>query len=468
MSGKKTIRLPHVYILLMIVMLIVVALSWVVPSGEFARVPGPGGKPVVDPDNFSYVTEGVKSISLMDFFSAIHLGITNASHIIVLLLMAVGAIYLVEKSGAITAGIHRLLEVSGGKEVFIIGVLTFIFALLGAIGMGEGGLAFIPLAVSMVTALGFDKITGFATAGAGMAVGFASGVLNFYTTGVSQSIVGLPIYSGIGFRAVALVVFYLITMIYITRYARKTKADPDKSVMAEEYKQQLKEAKEAGEREVVELTFRRKIALTALAFVFVFQAYGAIKLGWGLPQLSALYIIFAIFVAVVTKMNPSQACNDFAYGAARVLPAALAIGIAASVMVLMSQARIVDTAIHGLAGGLEGKGSFVALVLIYLSVIAFNFFVVSGSGKAVIMMPLLGPLGQILHVNQQVMVLVYQYGDGFTNYIWPTSGALMAALALVNVDYMAWIRYSWKLFAILSTVAFGLIMLANNIGLGPF
>lgn len=462
---KKDFKLPHVYILLMLVMLLIVVLSWIVPSGEFAQIKDPvTGRVMIDPNNFKSLPK-VNPITVMGFFTAIHVGIVQSGDIIVMLLLACGALYLVEKSGAIGAGIHKLLEVSKGKELLVICILTLVFTIMGAIGFGEGGLPFIPLAVSVVVALGYDKITGMATAMGGMAIGFASGVLNLYTTGISQSMVGLPIYSGIGFRTAALVLFYIITMVYIVRYAKKIKADPSKSVVAKSYIQQ--KAQEV-KQEAIEFTMGRKLALLGMVFIFILQAVGAIKLKWGLPQISAIYLIFAVVLVLILKLNPSQACNDFAYGAARLLPAALAIGLARSVMVLMNQAKIVDPAIHQLAQVLNGKGPVTILFLVYVSVIIFNFFVISGSGKAVILMPILGPLGQLVKINQQIMVLVYNYGDGFTNYIWPTSGGLMAGLAMCDVEWQEWAKFSANLFIILSTVAFGLVVVAQYINLGPF
>lgn len=463
---NKGFNLPHVYILLITVMLIVVALSFVIPSGEFGLIEDPNtGRMVVNPNDFNYV-DNDNPISFMDFFTAMHTGIAQSADIIVMLLIAVGAIYLLEKSGTIAAGIHRLLEISEGKELVVIGALTLIFTILGAIGFGEGGLPFIPLAVTVVMGLGYDRITGMATAMGGMAVGFASGALNLYTTGIGQSLVGLPLFSGLGFRVAALAIFYVVTILYIVNYAKKIKKDPSKSIVAYEYAEQSKTEEVKGEKE--KFTGRKKLALLALVAVFVMQAYGAIQLRWGFPQISALYIIFSFVVAIILKLNPSKTCVDFAYGASRLLPAALAIGLARSVMVLMNQAKIVDTAIFKLSEVLQGKGSLMILFLVYVAVIVFNFFVISGSGKAVILMPILGPLGQLVNINQQIMVLLYNYGDGFTNYIWPTSGGLMAGLSLSNVEWQEWAKFSWKLFSLLSLIAFGFIVFAHYIKLGPF
>lgn len=470
MSSKdkqKGINFPHVYIMFMLVMLLVVILSWIVPSGEYERIVNPEtGITELNTEKFTYV-EQAKPIGFMDFFTALHNGVVQSADIIVMLLFASGALFILEKSGAIAAGIHKLLSIAAGKEKLIIITLLILFSVLGTIGFGEGGIPFIPLAMAVVMGLGYDRITAFAIPTVGLAIGFTSGVVNFYTTGVSQTIVGLPIYSGLAFRIVALMVFVIISIIYILRYANKTKEDPSKSIVATEYLEELENSKTA-EYEEEEFTLSRKLALVGLVLVLVGSAFGAIKLGWGMPELSAVYAIYAIILVLILKLKPSEAAETFGIGAARLLPTGLAIGFARSVMILMTQAQIIDTAVHSLSNLLSNTGTIITLLVLFIVVIFFNFFVVSGSGKAIILMPIMGPLGKILGINQQVMVVVYQFGDGFTNYLWLTSGGLMAALGMSNVSYSAWVKFSAKLFLLLHFAAFVLILIAQYMDLGPF
>ena len=461
---KRSWNLPHVYIMFMIVMLVVVLLSYVVPSGEFERIADPNNPAImqVNPDAFHYVNDA-KPISVLDFFTAMHKGVTGAGDIIVMLLIACGALYLLEESGTIGAGIQALLRVAEGKETFVILALMAVFALLGAIGFGEGGIPFVPLCMTVVMGMGYDRVTGVATAGLGLCVGFASGVINMYTTGVSQQIMGIPLFSGVGFRSIALLVFVVVTAIYLLAYARKIKKDPTKSLVAEEFMAQ--ETAAATPDEEIPFTGRKKIALLSLVIVFVLQAYGAINWGWRLAQISGLYLIFAVYLTIILGMKPNDAATKFGLGAARILPAALAIGFAGGVVTLMNQAKIIDTAVHSLGAFLQGKPVTLTFLLIYLVVIAFNFFVVSGSGKALILMPILSPLATILGINAQIMVLLYQYGDGFTNYFWPTAGALMAILAMCGLPYDKWVKFTWKFMVLIQIVAFILILVANAIGL---
>ena len=463
---KRGFNFPHVYIMFLLVMLFVVALSWIVPSGEYEREVDPDtGIEKLDTEAFEYI-ENDNPINFMDFFTALHNGVVESADIIVMLLFASGALFVLEKSGAIAAGIHKLLKVAKGKEKLIISVLLILFAVMGTIGFGEGGIPFIPLAMAVVMGMGYDRITAFATATVGLAIGFTAGVVNFYTTGVSQSIVELPIYSGLSFRLIALVVFIIISIIYVLHYAAKIKSDPTKSIVYEEYSKQLEKIEEADYKEE-QFTFSRKVALLGLLGVLFISAFGAIQFGWQMPELSAVYAIYAVFLVIVLRINPSQAAITFGEGAARLLPTGLAIGFARSVMILMDQAKIIDTAVHSLSNFLDNTGSILTLLILFLVVIFFNFFVVSGSGKAMILMPIMGPLGKILGINQQIMVIVYQFGDGFTNYLWPTSGGLMAALGMADVNYADWVKFSFKLFLLLHFVAFILIVIADYIGLGP-
>lgn len=460
---KKGFRLPHVYLIFLMIMILVVILGLIVPSGEFERTVDPTtGMAVANPEVFNYIDEKTPP-TFLGFFQSIHDGIVQSADIVISLLLISGVLYLVETTGAIAGGIHKILEISQGKETLVIVALYTIFTIMGALGFGEGGMPFFPLSISVVMALGYDRIAGAATAVVGMGIGFTSGLINIYTTGIAQSICGLPMFSGLGFRIGGLVIFYFVGLIYLLSYCKKIKKNPESSIVKDEYLNQDSKAA-AGDR--VEFTGKRKLALVGLVVLIIAQGYGALKLHWGMPQIAAIYLIFAVVLTVIFRINPNETCVRIVTGANRVLGAALAIGFARAIMILMNQAKILDTVVYKLAGFLDGKGSILTLLLVYLSVTAFNFFVVSGSGKAVLMMPILSPLGKILGINQQVMVLAYQYGDGFTNYLWP-AGSLVA-LSFCGIEYGQWIRFAGKLYALLIAVGFGVIIFANAIGLGPF
>lgn len=454
--------MPHVFIILLIIMLFVVLLSYLIPSGMYERITDSAGITVIDPDTFQYV-KNETPITFMDYFEAVYTGFVNGATIMGTLFISSGVIYLLEVSGAFGAGIGMILKRTQGKEFSVVCIFYTIFVIFGVLGYGEAAYPFYPLAVTIGFALGYDRMVGTALAIVGSTVGFTSGLMNTFTTGVAQQIVGLPLFSGIGFRAVGLVVFYIIGLIGLYSYCRKIKKDPTLSLMSEEYMSQNKEEHMSG---MEEMNLRKALGLLVFLVIIIVQGFGCIRLGWSFPQIAAIYVIMGILLALIFRIGPSEACQLFCKGAVRVFAAAFAVGLAQSVVVLMNQACIMDTIVHAMSTLLENKSAILALLIIFIFVTLFNFLVVSGSGKAVIVMPILQPLGEILHINQQVLVLTYQYGDGITNSFWP--GSSLVQLSMCGVDYGSWLKFCWKIYLAFIISAFVMVMIAYGIGYGPF
>ena len=455
--------MPHVFIILLFIMLLIVVLSYLIPSGKYETVTdSKTGMEIIDPEKFAYI-ENENPITFMNYFEAVYKGFVNGASIMGTLFICSGVIYLLEVSGAFGAGIQKILRKTRGKEFSVVFIFYTVFVLFGVLGYGEAAYPFYPLAVTIGFALGYDRLVGTGLAIVGSTVGFTAGLMNMFTTGVAQQIVGLPIFSGIGFRAVGLLVFYLIGLIGLYTYCRKIKKNPEASILKEEYKNQKKDG---HLEDMGEMTPPKVLGLLVFAATVVIQGYGCMKLSWSFPQIAAIYIIMGFILVILFRIHPSDACQLFCQGAVRVFGAAFAIGLAQAVVVLMDQAYIMDTIVHGMAVILENKGSVFALLIIFVFVTLFNFLVISGSGKAVIIMPILQPLGKILNINQQVLVLAYQYGDGITNSFWP--GGALVQLSLCGVDYGSWVKFCWKIYVSMIASAFVLVMIANAIGYGPF
>ena len=461
-TQKKGFHMPHVFIILLVIMLFVVLLSYMIPSGSYERIEDSSGITVIDPDTFQYV-ENETPITFMGYFEAIYTGFVNGATIMGTLFISSGVIYLLEVSGAFGAGINMILKKTKGREFSVVCIFYTIFVVFGVLGYGEAAYPFYPLAVTIGFALGYDRMVGTALAIVGSTVGFTSGLMNTFTTGVAQQIVGLPLFSGIGFRAAGLVVFYIIGLIGLYTYCRKIKKNPTLSLMSEEYMNQKQEDHTEG---MEEMNIRRALGLLVFLGIIIVQGFGCIRLGWSFAQIAAIYVIMGILLSVIFRFGPSEACQLFCKGAVRVFAAAFAVGLAQSVVVLMNQACIMDTIVHGMSQLLENRSAILALLIIFVFVTLFNFLVVSGSGKAVIIMPILQPLGKILNINQQVLVLTYQYGDGITNSFWP--GSSLVQLSMCGVDYGSWIRFCWKIYLGFIVSAFVLVMIAYGIGYGPF
>ena len=460
---SRTFHMPHVFIILFLIMLLVTVLSYIIPSGSYERLTDEAtGISVIDPDTFRFV-ENENPIRFMDYFEAVYNGFVNGATIMGTLFISSGVIYLLEVSGAFGAGIHAILKRTKGREFSVVCIFYTIFVIFGVLGYGEAAYPFYPLAVTIGFALGYDRMVGTALAIVGSTVGFTSGLMNTFTTGVSQQIVGLPLFSGIGYRTVGLIVFYIIGLVGLSSYCRKIKKDPSSSLMSEEYLSQDSRYTEEGAEE---MNVRRVLGLLVFLGIIIIQGYGCIRLSWSFPQIAAIYLIMGFLLTIIFRFSPSEACNLFCKGAVRVFAAAFAVGMAQAVVVLMNQACIMDTIVYGMSVLLENKSAVLALLIIFIFVTLFNFLVVSGSGKAVIIMPILQPLGNILHINQQVLVLAYQYGDGITNSFWP--GSSLVQLSMCGVDYGTWVRFCWKIYLAMIVSAFLLIMISHGIGYGPF
>ena len=367
---KRAFHMPHVFIILLLIMLFIVILSYVIPSGSYERiVDSATGITVIDPDTFQYV-QNENPIRFMDYFEAVYNGFVNGATIMGTLFICSGMIYLLEVSGAFGASINLILKKTQGREFSVVCIFYTVFVIFGVLGYGEAAYPFYPLAVTIGFALGYDRMVGTALAIIGSTVGFTSGLMNTFTTGVAQQIVGLPLFSGIGFRAVGLAVFYVIGLIGLYAYCRKIKKDPRRSFYSQEYMSQNREDHTSG---MEEMTVSRALGIIVFLAVIVIQGFGCIRLGWSFPQIAGLYVIMGCILTVIFRFKPSEACQLFCKGAVRVFAAAFAVGLAQSVVVLMNQACIMDTIVHAMSVMLEHKGTVLALLIIFVFVTPVSY-----------------------------------------------------------------------------------------------
>ena len=307
-------------------------------------------------------------------------------------LLISGAIQIIQKTGAFSAGIQALIKRAKGRGLVMVLLFFTIFTGMGVIGYLDALYPFYPIIISLFITLGYDKMVGTAIIMLSTAVGFTCGMVNPYTTGVAQTLVGLPMYSGIALRAVGLVVFYAIAVFFLTRYCIKIKKNPKYSVMGENYLQEQTAPMQFEEG--LDFHGRRVAIIVVFLAAIVLSVVGSLRWKWGLPEITAVYMPVAIVAVVLSRMSVSEACSEFGKGMAGVVAPTMVIGLSRAVSVLLTEGNITDTIIHAVSGLLEGKSPVITLLIIYAFVTLFNFFVSSGSGKAVVMMPILQPLGQ--------------------------------------------------------------------------
>ena len=262
-------------------------------------------------------------------------------------------------------------------------------------------------------------------------------------------------------------VYYIVPNIFLIRYAKKVKARPELSPMYD-LDQEAKASGDAMDLEETGTLDRNKVLpLVLLVITFVVIIYGAIALKWGMSEMSALFLVYAVVADLVSGASANEMCKDLIDGSKQMLGAAYIIGMATAISSIMNDGKITYTIVHSLSSLLEGLPAVVIAPGMVLANTIINIFLTSGSGQAVAVMPILTPLADVLGVTRQTTVLAFNFGDGFCNYVLPTSTALMGTLSVTNIPYDRWMRFMWKLFLIWLIVGCILASIAQFIHLGP-
>lgn len=460
---KKGFAVPHVYVILLTLILICSILSYVIPAGQYdmAMV---GGREVVDASTYHAIES--TPVTLMQFLSAVPRGMTESAQIIFFIFIVGGAFAILQKTGAIEAGIGKVCKMLKGKTLLLLPVIVLLFSMGGAVfGMSEETIPFIPIFVSLCIAMGYDSITGAAIVFCGAGAGYAGAFMNPFTMQVAQGIAGLPILSAMGFRIIMYVVYLVVTSAFIMGYACKVKKNPQISLMAEE---------DQRREDVIDLDHLRPFGAQERAVLCVFAAsiallvYGVINWGWYMDEISALFIGMAMVTAVVARMTPNEFAVTFGSGMAEIASGALVVGFARGVLVVLTDGSILHTILHAAAVLLESLPSMFSALGMYVFQCLLNFLVPSGSGQAAVSIPIMAPLGDLVGVTRQTACIAYQLGDAISNIFTPTSGFFMAGLALAKIPWTKWAKWILPLIGIQYAIGAGFVMIAHLIGLGPF
>jgi len=464
--GSKIFRMPHTYVILAIIIIVAALATYVVPAGQFEKVENEAtGRSVVDPDSFTYVEQS--PVGFFDVFKAIPTGMKKGASIIFFIFIVGGAFEMFTATGAIEAGIGNAARMLDGKEKLMIPLFLVIFSLGGAtFGMAEETLIFVPVGIMLARSLGYDALVGTGMVTLGAAVGFNSGFMNPFTIGVAQGIAELPLFSGMALRLVIYVVFLVATTFFLTRYGNRVKKDPTKSLVYDLEKRALKDSKALDE--IRKMTMKDSLVLLTLCLGLFAIAYGVMKHGWYITEIAACFLLIGIIGGFIGGLSPSRLAESFVKGAKALTFGALVVGVARAILVVLQDGMIVDTIINAMAGAISNLPSSISALGMYVTQIVINFFIPSGSGQAATTMPLMTPLADLVGVTRQTAVLAYQFGDGFTNSIIPTSSVLMAYLSIANIPYNKWVRWVAPLIGVWVVIGGVTIVVANAIGYGPF
>lgn len=460
---KRKFEVPHVYILLMALILICGILSHVIPAGQYDTVTA-GDREIIDSASYHIVES--TPVTLMQLLSAIPRGMVESAQIIFFIFIVGGAFAIIQDTGAIEAGIGCLIRLLKGKTLAIIPVIMLLFSLGGAVfGMSEETIPFIPIFVSLCIAMGYDSITGAAIVLCGSAAGFAGAFMNPFTLQVAQGIAELPLLSGMEFRIVMYVVYLVVTAAFVMRYARKIKKEPAKSSVY---------ALDQTRDDVVDLKnlkpfgLKEKLVLGVFLAAILLLVYGVITWGWYMDEISALFLGMAIAVALAARMRPNEFALKFGAGMADIASGALVVGFARGVLVVLTDGNILHTILHAAASVLEQLPSMASALGMYIFQCLLNFLVPSGSGQAAVSIPIMAPLGDLVGVTRQTACIAFQIGDGLSNILTPTSGFFMAGLALAKIPWTKWAKWLLPLIGLQYLIGAIFVAAAHLMALGPF
>lgn len=461
---KKSFKMPHSLVIIGIIVLAAAICTWIVPAGQYARIANSAGKKVIDAESFKYIASTPVNIFKLGNFAI--QGYIETASLIFVILFSGAAFNVIVNSGALQSLIAMVSKKLSSKETIFIPIVTLIFALICTTQGVNTFIGFAPVMVMFAKVLGFDSIVGAGIILLGGAVGFSTGTLNVNTTIVAQNIAGLPPYSGIGYRTVCFIVFYIVTNIFLIRYAKKVKLNPEASYMYD-----LDSASESNKSDIEEfdkpMDTRKWLVIATLFALLGVIVYGGVKLDWDLEETAAVFMWMGILAGIFAGFGPSKIAKYMVDGAKKMIGAALIIGLARSVSGILTAGKIMDTCIYGMAQVLGLLPAYVQGMAMYIANLIMNVFITSGSGLANTVMPLFVPLADLVGLTRQSAVLAFNFGDGFGNYVLPTSSALMGILGAANIPYDRWMKFMWKLFLIWVAVGSALMVVAQIIKFGP-
>jgi len=457
------IKIPHTYVLLISLTVLAAILTWVVPAGRYERAVD-RGRTLIDPASFHAVQ--AQPAGIFEVLLAFPKALVEVADIIFYIFIIGGTFGVLNRTGLIQGGIQALVKRIGGRQALIVPVLTLVFAVGGGtIGIAEETLVFLPALLLLARSLGYDSLTAGGIALVGANAGFAAAFMNPFTVGVAQGIVGLPLFSGIGFRVVLWTVMTTVTILFLSRYAARVKANPGISLMREF---DLKRESTAPGDEDVRFTRRHVAVLVVTVAALVVLVLGAIRWHWGLLQLSGLFFGLAIAAGPIGGLSLDDTARSFIQGAQDMTYAGLVVGLARGSLVILRDANVIDSLTHAMAAVVGRWSSSISVVGIYLMQNLLHFIVPSGSGQAAVSMPILAPLGDLVGITRQTNVLAYQLGNGLTNVFIPTQGYFMAALGILKIPWEKWVRWLLPLLLIWLALGMAAVVIAQAIHLGPF
>ncbi|MDD4863998.1 MAG: putative basic amino acid antiporter YfcC [Alishewanella agri] len=467
-------QMPDTLLIVFAVLLFAALLAWWLPPGVYQTLTDHAtGRQIIQADSYRAVTDGATlawfaSGEKTSILTAFYDGMTSGSRhnaaiaVVVFILMVGGSFGLVLHTGAVEQALRWLIAKLQHRALLLLPVLATLFSLGGAIfGMGEEAMAFAILLAPLIRLMGYDAITTVLLTYGATQLGFATSWMNPFSVAIAQSIAGVAPLSGTGFRIGMWLIFTGVYILWMVWRAERHKT-------------------RSGQSEIFSLThsfnFGHLLVLLTLFTGLAWVVWGVVSQSYYLREIATQFFVIGVIscsLGLIFKLNKTANLNSyveaFKQGAAQLLPAALVVGIAQGVILLLggtdpTQPTVINTLLHHTASAIAELPQWLAAQSMLVFQSGFNFFVTSGSGQAAMTMPLMAPLSDLVGVSRQTAVLAFQLGDGLSNLFYPTSASLMGTLAIAGVGLADWLRSMWSLWLLLTAMSIATVTLAVLIG----
>jgi len=441
---------PHPLTLLTACILAAAIGSYLLPAGQYERRTDPvTGRDVVVAGTYHHVDS--RPVGPFEALVSIPKGLAAAGSVIFLVFLVGGAFTVVDETGALRQGVGWLVRRLENRETLLIPIVSLAFAAGGALeNMSEEIIALVPVLLLVTARLGFDTLTAVAISIGAAGVGAAFSPVNPFQVQIAQKLAGVPLLSGFGFRSCVLAAALVVWIGGTWRHAARTRVVRTESA-------------DAAAAAIV-LDARRIVVLVLVIATFAVFVYGVMSLGWDFDQMSALFFAMGVAAGLIGGLGAAGTAQAFITGFASMAYAAMLIGFARAIFVVLDQGRIIDTIVNALVTPLQSLPVTLSALGMLIVQATVHFPVPSVSGQAVLTMPVLVPMSDLIGLSRQVVILAFQYGAGLTELLTPTNGALMAVTAAAGVRYGDWLKFAIPLFAALLALGGIAIVVAIAIG----
>jgi uncharacterized ion transporter superfamily protein YfcC len=471
-AGAQISRKAFIQTFMILLLIITFAgiLTRVVPSGSYDRVEQ-NGQLVIDPTSY-HLTEQAP-LPVWRWFTApveVLWGPDSLTIIVIIvfILLVSGGFAVLDKSGILKAVLGNIVKKFGSRKYLLLLLISLVFMLLGAFfGIFEEVVPLVPLMIALAYSMGWDALVGLGMSILATNMGFSAAVTNPFTIGVAQKLAGLPLFSGTWFRIPIFIAIYAVTAFFLVKYAKMIDRAPEKSYCygddqreRERYKSVSFESSANLKRAGLFLA----VIVVLIGLVLVLSSSVAFLSSYSLPIVGLLFFIGGLGAGWISGADGKTIGSGLLEGVGGMAPGIPLLLMAASIKLIITNGQVMDTILHGSSGFLQNTSPLASVLIIYGLALLIELLVSSGSAKALLMIPILLPMSQLAGLSGQLLVTAYCFGDGFSNLAYPTNAVLLISIGLASISYGKWIKFTWKLWAMVIPVTVLFLWLGILIG----